>query len=61
MTLRVTVVDVETGDTETATVVDGDFLLVCAEPCHLAHTAVYPGKGTCVLTVKDCKPKGDGR
>lgn len=52
MTLRVTVVDVETGDTETRDVPAGDYVIICADPCHVANTQVYPTKGTHVLTVK---------
>jgi hypothetical protein len=52
MTLRVTVTDVETGDTDTAEVPEGDYLLICHEPCHLTYTSVYPTTGTHVLTIK---------
>lgn len=52
MSLTVTVVDNETGDTDSAQVADGDYVLICAAPCHLAHTQSYPTKGTHVLTVK---------
>jgi hypothetical protein len=60
MTLRVTVRDLENGDEEVREVPPGEYVIVCAEPCHLAHTSVYPMKGTHVLTVKDWSPrKGD--
>lgn len=52
MSLRVTVVDEQAGDTDTATVPDGEYLLIVTDPCYLAHTAVYPTKGTVVLTIK---------
>lgn len=51
MTLRVTVLDEQTGDTETQTVADGDYLLITVDPCYLHHTAAY-ANGTHVLTVK---------
>ena len=52
MSLRVTVVDEQTGETDEATVPDGDYPLICTEPCHLASTQAYPTKGTHVLTIK---------
>jgi hypothetical protein len=52
MSIRVVVTDEQTGDTETVTVPDGDYFLVCTEPCHLAHVQSYPTKGTHVLTIK---------
>jgi len=54
MTLRVTVTDVEIGDTDTVEVPEGDYLLVCHEPCHLHHTNAY-ANGTHVLTIKGRK------
>ena len=51
MTLRVTVVDQETGDTSTDEVPEGDYLLITHEPCHLHHTNAY-ANGTHVLTIK---------
>ncbi len=54
MSLHVTVVDEQTGDTEEITVAEADYLLVCAEPCYLAHTSAY-ANGTHVLTVKGRK------
>lgn len=52
MSLTVTVVDNETGDTETKHVTDGDYVLICTEPCHLDYVQVYPTTGTVQLTVK---------
>jgi hypothetical protein len=52
MSLRVTVLDEQTGDTDEASIPDGDYLLICTEPCHLAGTQAYPTKGTHVLTIK---------
>jgi hypothetical protein len=54
MSVRVTVVDEQTGDTETKRVPDGDYLLIVVEPCHLAHTQAHLN-GTHVLTIKDYK------
>lgn len=56
MTLRVTVLDVETGETDTAEVKAGDYILVCAEPCHLHYTQVHRAGETHVLTVKGRRP-----
>lgn len=52
MSLTVTVVDNETGDTETKQVADGDYVLICTEPCHLDYVQVYPTTGTVQLTIK---------
>jgi hypothetical protein len=52
MSLTVTVRDNETGETDSAQVPDGDFLLICTEPCRLDSTQNYPTKGTVVLTIK---------
>ncbi len=54
MSVRVTVVDEQTGDAETKRVPDGDYLLIVVEPCHLAHTQAHIN-GTHVLTIKDYK------
>lgn len=63
MSIRVTVVDEQTGHTETVTVSDGDYLLTCVEPCYLDHTQVYGSGSTHVLTVKGRKNRtgGEGR
>jgi hypothetical protein len=55
MSIRVTVVDEETGDTETSTVQDGDYAILTTDPCYVHHIAAY-GNGTHVLTVKGRKP-----
>ena len=52
MSLRITVVDEQTGDTETRTVADGDYALICAEPCYLHYINSFPRTGTVQLTVK---------
>jgi hypothetical protein len=54
MTIRVIVTDVETGDTDTTEISEGDYLLVCHEPCYLHYTNAYPN-GTHVLTIKGRK------
>lgn len=51
MSITVTVVDNETGDSETMQVADGDYLLTTVAPCFLYYTAAYKN-GTHVLTVK---------
>lgn len=64
MSLRVTVVDIETGDSDEAVVADGDYLIICTEPCHVAHTQAH-ANGTHVLTVKGRRrsagPSGEDR
>ncbi len=50
--LRVTVTDVLTGDTETAEIPAGDYLILCTDPCYLAGAQTYPKSGTHVLTIK---------
>lgn len=52
MSLKVTVVDEQTGDAETQTVPDGDYLLIVTDPCYLAHTQTFPKSGTHQLTIK---------
>ena len=51
MSLRITVEDLETGETETRTI-ENDWVLICHGNKYLANTSVYPTKGTAVLTVK---------
>jgi hypothetical protein len=54
MTLTVTVVDNETGDTKTAQVPDGDYLILATDPAKV-HVQAY-ASGTHVLTVTGRKP-----
>lgn len=49
--IRVTVEDIETGETEIREIKD-DYILVCAGRYHLTHTNLYPRSGTVQLTVK---------
>lgn len=58
MTLRVTVVDVETGEADEKLVAAGDYVLVCAEPCYMDSARTYRGGRTHVLTVKGRRPDG---
>lgn len=53
MTLRVTVTDVETGDSDEAEVAEGDYFLVCHQPCRLDGVTVHGDGSTHVLTIKD--------
>jgi hypothetical protein len=50
VSLRVTVVDEQTGDTDTAVVPDGDYLLLVTDPAHASFQA--HANGTHVITVK---------
>lgn len=49
--IRVTVLDLKTGETETAEIEPGNYIVVCAEPAHIAHTQAH-ANGTHILTVK---------
>lgn len=49
--IRVTVEDIDTGETEIREIKD-DYILVCAGRYHLTHTNLYPRSGTVQLTVK---------
>lgn len=49
--LRITVEDLETGHVEEAEIPEGEYFLICADPCHLAGAQRY-GNGTHVLTIK---------
>lgn len=57
MTLRVTVLDVDTGDTDTQDVAEGDYLLITHEPCHESNVQVYSHGRTHVITVTDRIPR----
>lgn len=57
MSIRVTVTDTETGDTETAEI-ENDVIIVTAGTCHIAHFNDYLGTGTTIYTVKG---RGGGR
>jgi hypothetical protein len=49
--LRVTVVDPDTGDTETIHLPDDDYVIICGSKRRVAHTQVYK-TGTHIITVK---------
>lgn len=51
MTLTVTVTDNETGDTETAQVPDGDYLMIATQPA--TYSVQAHANGTHVITVKN--------
>jgi hypothetical protein len=52
VSLRVTVVDVETSESAEALVADGDYIVICADPSYLAG-AVFRDQGrTHVVTIK---------
>lgn len=51
MSLTITVTDDQTGDTQTVSIPEGEYFLVCHEPCHLSSTAAY-STGTHLLTIK---------
>lgn len=52
MSLRVTVVDEQTGDTETQTVPDNDYLVIVTGGCYLSYVNDFPTTGTVQLTIK---------
>jgi len=56
MTLRVTVTDLETGDSDEAEVREGDYILICHEPCRLVRTQTYREGTAHVLTVNGRTP-----
>lgn len=49
--LRVTVEDLETGETQTVDVPAGDYFMLTTTPAYVAHTNVF-ANGTHVITVK---------
>lgn len=49
--IRVTVTDLDTGDSE-STEIENDYVLICDGTAHLCHTQVTTKGGTHVLTVK---------
>ena len=50
MSIEVTIRDTETGESETATIVN-DYVVIVAGTCHVATTQRY-ANGTHVLTIK---------
>jgi hypothetical protein len=55
--IRVTATDLETGETSTAEIQPGNYVLVCADPCQLA--GIEASKGKRVLTLKGYGPGGN--
>lgn len=55
--IRVTVEDLETGETESKLVGPGDFILIPVAPCYVGSVQRYPKSGTTQLTVKDHRPQ----
>ena len=57
MSLTITVTDNETGDTDAVVIAEGDYLLICAEPCHRVGVKAYPTESKHVITVAGHNPK----
>jgi hypothetical protein len=53
--VRVTHEDLETGQTTTFVLPPGNYAVIVAEPCHLAHEQHY-ATGTSVITIKGRAP-----
>lgn len=51
MSLTITVTDDQTDQTEVVYLPEGEYFLVCHEPCRLDDTSAY-ANGTHVLTIK---------
>jgi hypothetical protein len=51
VSILVTVLDLETNETETTRVEPGDYILICVEPCYLSYQQHYPTSGKAQLTV----------
>jgi hypothetical protein len=58
VSILVTVLDEQTGDTESTRVEDGDYLLICVDPCHLTYQQHYPTSGKAQLTIAGRTAKG---
>lgn len=54
--LRITVEDIDEGTSETVEMPKGEYFIVCASPCYVAHTQVFGGGKTVQLTIKDRLP-----
>jgi hypothetical protein len=57
---RVTVVDLETGETQAVEVAEGDYLLIPFAPCYLHHTQKHL-TGTVQITLRDHRPQDSAR
>lgn len=49
--IRVTVLDTETGETETEEIAD-DYMVICAGSCYVAETQIYGAGATHRLMIK---------
>lgn len=56
MTLRITVVDVDSGTTDEKLLEGDDYLLICAGACYLDSAQTHRGGCTHVLTLKGRRP-----
>ena len=54
--IKITVEDLETGDTESVVIWD-TYFIVCAGSCYVAHQNVFPTSGTHQLTIKGSKKR----
>jgi hypothetical protein len=54
---RVTVVDIETGESQDRIVQTGDYILIPFAPCHLHYTQRH-ASGTVQITLKGHAPQG---
>ena len=54
---KVTVEDLDTGDSRSMIVGAGDYMLIPFAPCYLANAQRYPKSGTTMLTLKDHRPQ----
>lgn len=52
MSLRVVVTDIETGESDSAVVADGDYILITADPCYRAGVVVTQDGATHTVTIK---------
>ena len=55
MSIRVTVTDTETGESQSREI-ENDVIVITAGTCWVDHIADYPTKGTQVYTIKGRKP-----
>lgn len=55
MSITVTVVDDQTGETETKQVADDDYLILTVGRAYISNVQSYPTSGTHVLTIKGCQ------
>lgn len=55
MSITVTVVDTETGESQTRTVPENDYFMLCTGTCYTADIQAYPQSGTHVITIKGRK------